>query len=141
MDIQHGTPPSRLFAADSVGPKVISWLEGKGIFFSTPLDLDFAMMLAFPSAYDIDNAELVVPDEAAFKSVLGKSHDTATDQYSDGQLLYFDAYNRRFKNGSKPVWHIRAMSQLDDFMIENLAPASLDRLVKHALDALKAVPE
>ncbi|MGO6812892.1 ATP-dependent endonuclease [Rhizobium ruizarguesonis] len=130
--------PSRLL---STGTEVISWLEGRGIFFSSPLDLDFAMMIAFPFAYDVDKTELVTPDEATFKSVLGKSHDVATDQYTESQMSYFDAYNRRFKNGSKPVWHIRAMSKLDDFTIETFMPTSLERLVKHALNALKAIPE
>ena len=36
-------------------------LEGRGVYFSEPLDLDFAMLLAFPEAYGVERDE---PDEA-----------------------------------------------------------------------------
>ncbi|MFC6486919.1 ATP-dependent nuclease [Nitratireductor sp. GCM10026969] len=119
----------------------LNWLEGQGVFFSSPLDLDYAMMMAFPSAYEVDAEELGAPEDDTLKSVLGKKHDTVTGQYDAEQLSYFDAYHRRFKIGSKPVWHIRAMSELsDDALVANL-PGSVKRLVEHALAALKAIPE
>ena len=50
-------------------------LENRGVFFSAPLDLDFAMLLAFPEAYGVERDE---PDEATIKAVLGKSHHDAS---------------------------------------------------------------
>ncbi|PZU19084.1 MAG: ATP-dependent endonuclease [Shinella sp.] len=119
----------------------LKWLEGQGVFFSSPLDLDFAMMMAFPSAFDVEADELVAPDTATLKSVLGKKHDVVGDQYSGEQLSYFDAYHSRFKIGSKPTWHIRAMYKLDDDVLVANMPGSLRRLVDHALGALEAIPE
>lgn len=119
----------------------MKWLEGQGVFFSSPLDLDFAMITAFPTAFDVEADELVAPDAATLKSVLGKKHDVVDGQYSAEQLSYFDAYHTRFKIGSKPTWHIRAMYKLDDDVVVAKMPGSLRRLVEHALAALKVIPE
>lgn len=115
----------------------IKRLEELGVFFSTPLDLDFMMMRAFPKAYVVNNDALEVPDEAALKAVLGKSHDTVKGQYNDEELTYFSAYHSKFKIGSKPTWHIRAMSSLDDQALLDELPEVLDRL----LDRIEAEQE
>ncbi|MDP9773272.1 UNVERIFIED_ORG: putative ATP-dependent endonuclease of OLD family [Rhizobium sp. SORGH_AS 755] len=120
--------------------KWLSYLEGQGVFFSSPLDLDFAMMTAFPQAYAVEAAELVAPTEAKINSVLGESHG-AVDQYEAAQQTYFGPYHKRFKVGSKPVWHIRAMAELDDAALVASLPGSLKRLTEYALAALKAIPE
>ena len=119
----------------------IDWLEGKGVFFSSPLDLDFAMMTAFPSAYSVSPNELVAPTDAKAKAVLGDSHGFLVGQYSAEQLSFFDAYYRRFKVGSKPVWHIRAMSELDDDGLVASLPEALRRFVAHSLISVQAIPE
>ncbi|MBF4344118.1 ATP-dependent endonuclease, partial [Vibrio anguillarum] len=46
-------------------------LEKSGVFFSTPLDLDFAMLLSYPDAYSVEKEQ---SDESTIKAVLGKSH-------------------------------------------------------------------
>lgn len=119
----------------------VKWLEGHEVFFSSPLDLDFAMMTAFPEAYEVSANELVPPEEATIKSVLGKSHGSVDDQYNAYQQSYFGAYHKRFKVGSKPVWHIRAMAELDDDALLASLPDSLKRMVAHALTTLQAIPE
>jgi putative ATP-dependent endonuclease of the OLD family len=113
-------------------------LEEHGVFFSSPLDLDFLMMTAYPKAYDVEDKE---PDEDALRAVLGKKHDAVKDQYTDAQLKYFDAYNVRFKLGSKPAWHIQAMASLTDDDLVNGTPEVLDRLLKRIRKDLKALPE
>ncbi|RVL57693.1 ATP-dependent nuclease [Sinorhizobium meliloti] len=118
----------------------LPWLEARGVFFSSPLDLDFAMMTAFPQAYAIGANELAAPSQAKIESVLGESHG-AVDQYDVAQLSYLGAYHKRFKVGSKPVWHIRAMAELDDEALVASLPSSLKRLTDHALAALRAIPE
>lgn len=45
-------------------------LERGGVF-SHPMDLDFAMLLAYPDAYGVERER---PDESTIKAVLGKSH-------------------------------------------------------------------
>lgn len=121
--------------------KWTSYLEGRGIFFSTPLDLDFMMLLQYPEAYGIDvDDDLEEPDETTIASVLGKSHDDE-DQYSEEQLSYFDQYQAKFKLGSKPAEHLKALAQLaDEELIENLPPV-FDRLLDMVESKLEGIPE
>ncbi|MDO8065447.1 ATP-dependent endonuclease [Janthinobacterium sp. SUN206] len=119
----------------------IGRLEQLGVFFSTPLDLDFMMMRAYPVAYVVAAEDLEAPDEAALKAVLGKSHDTVEGQYSDEELTYFDAYHSKFKIGSKPTWHIRAMANLDDQALLDALPDVLSRLLDHIEAVLEDLPE
>mgnify|MGYP003945496695 CR=1 FL=1 len=119
----------------------INRLEEFGVFFSTPLDLDFMMMEAYPEAYDIEDDDLEEPDEDTLKAVLGKKHDMVENQYSDEQQTYFDAYHRKFKLGSKPTWHIRAMAGRDDEGLVNDMPEVLDRMFDRIESELEDLPE
>lgn len=116
-------------------------LEEHGVFFSSPLDLDFLMMTAYPGAYAVEDNELENPDEDTLKAVLGKKRDTVGGQYADEQLKFFDAYNTRFKLGSKPVWHIQAMANLADEELTDGMPEVLKRLLERIREELKALPE
>ena len=116
-------------------------LEEHGVFFSSPLDLDFLMMTAYPEAYGVKETELETPDSDALKAVLGKKRDTVEDQYTDEELKYFDAYHSRFKLGSKPAWHIQAMANLTDKKLAAGMPEGLERLFAHIRDELKGLPE
>lgn len=111
------------------------------VFFSTPLDLDFMMTEAYPEAYDIGEGDLEKPDADTLNSVLGKKHDTVEDQYSDEQQSYFDAYQAKFKIGSKPAWHIRAMANMEDEDLIEELPEVLDRLFDRIESDLKDLPE
>lgn len=122
------------------GPGWITFLESAGVFFSSPLDLDFLMIREFPNAYGIDKAELAAPDATTIAAVLGKSHGDAS-QYNAEEQTYFDAYHRRFKLGSKPAAHLGALAALSDFELEVEAPAVLDRLIKQVAEKLKGLPE
>ena len=118
-----------------------SHLENYGVFFSSPLDLDFLMITAYPKAYGLGEDELEEPDEDALKAVLGKNHDVVGNQYTDGQLEHFDAYNSRFKLGSKPAWHIQAMASLTDGELADGMPEVLGRMLERIRKDLKALPE
>jgi putative ATP-dependent endonuclease of the OLD family len=63
------------------------------------------------------------------------------NQYTDKELEYFDAYNARFKLGSKPVWHIQAMAGLTDKELLAKMPEVLKRLLVRIREDLKALPE
>lgn len=118
------------------------YLEEQGVFFSSPLDLDFMMLEAFPSAYDVDVLlELNAPDAAAAKGVLGKTHDVFSDQYTAAQQQLFDAYHSRFKVGSKPGHHVKALAALDDAGLIANMPKVLSRLIAAAESKLEALPE
>ena len=119
----------------------IARLEALGVFFSSPLDLDFMMMTHYPEAYRVDGNELAAPDEDTVKAVLGKNHDVLGGQYSVEEQQHFDAYHRRFKLGSKPTWHIRATAGLNDGGLIDDMPDVLDRLLESVEAKLTDLPE
>lgn len=119
----------------------IARLEALGVYFSTPLDLDFMMMTHYPTAYRVKDDDLEEPDEDTIKAVLGKSHDVVEGQYSDDEQKYFDAYHQRFKLDSKPTAHVRAMANLDDDALIEDMPDVLDRLFDAVEAKLADLPE
>lgn len=119
----------------------IARLESLGVYFSTPLDLDFMMMTRCRAAYRVKEDDLEEPDEDTIKAVLGKSHDVLKGQYSDEQQSYFNAYHRRFKLDSKPTSHIRAMANLDDEKLIEHMPYVLERMFDAVESKLADLPE
>lgn len=112
-------------------------LETRGVFFSFPMDLDFSMILSFPSAY---NVKLENPDKSTIQSVLGKSHHDSS-QYSDDELKLFASYHKLFKLGSKPAAHIEALAQLNDDDLLASMPESFKRLADAVIAKLSNLPE
>lgn len=117
----------------------LAWLENANVFFSAPIDLDMTMLCNYPEAYKVEDHELVAPDDSTVRAVLGKSGRVMPplDEYLD----LFDAYQTRFKLGSKPVSHIDAMSALDDQQLAADIPPRLQRLIDRVADLLKGIPE
>lgn len=116
----------------------IAKLESLGVFYSTPLDLDFMMMRAYPSAYRVKEEALCPPDEEAITAVLGKKHDVES-QYSSEEQSFFDAYHQRFKLDSKPTSHLRAMASMSDEQLLSNLPDVLERMfdqIESKLDGL-----
>ncbi len=115
----------------------IDAFEERGVFFSHPMDLDFAMLLSFPDEYGVEPNP---PSEATIKAVLGESHFDA-DQYDDNELELFGTYHKRFKLGSKPAAHIDALAQLSDRELLAHMPESLSRLADAVIAKLEDLPE
>lgn len=118
-------------------PNYLEQLENRSVFFSYPMDLDFAMLLAFPDEYGVEQKP---PGEATIKAVLGDSHGD-TQQYDDDELALFGTYYKRFKLGSKPAAHIDALAQLSDEKLLAEMPASLARLAEAVIAKLEELPE
>lgn len=112
-------------------------LEERGVYFSYPMDLDFALLLAYPDSY---GAEKEVPDAPTIRAVLGKSHHDSS-QYSEDEQKLFSTYHQRFKLGSKPAAHIDALSKLGDKELLEKMPNSLSRLVDIVIAKLAKLPE
>lgn len=117
-----------------------TFLESAGVFFSSPLDLDFSMLRQFPMAYGVDEDDLDEPDDEVVTAVLGKSHGDV-DQYTEDSQAYFAAYHKRFKLGSKPAAHLSALSELDDKTLQEKAPKSIARLIAAVRKKLDELPE
>lgn len=110
-------------------------LEKHGVFFSYPLDLDMAMIRAFPDYYNSDNARNS-DRETLDQAVLGKGHEA--DNYDDnGEELYSDEelkkYRYLFSTKSKVASHYHAMAdilKLDQNEIGNECPGFIRRLIE-----------
>ncbi|MEZ5519637.1 MAG: AAA family ATPase [Gammaproteobacteria bacterium] len=118
----------------------INALEERGIFFSSPMDLDFAMLKSYPDAYELDGADQVLPDDNKTKAVLGDSYHDA-NQYTEDEQKLFITYHKRFKLGSKPTAHINALSRLTDGELLAKMPLSLGRLADAVIARLAELPE
>lgn len=118
----------------------IKALEQRGIFFSSPLDLDFAMLKSYPDAYEVNGEDQVLPDNSKTKAVLGDSHHDA-GQYTEDEQKLFITYHKRFKLGSKPASHINALSRLTDAKLLATMPPSLGRLADAVIARLAELPE
>lgn len=112
-------------------------LEKRDVYFSYPMDLDFAMLLAYPDVYGAIEED---PEDDTIKAVLGKSHHDAS-QYSEDEQQLFNTYHQRFKLGSKPAAHIDALAQLTDEELLADMPASLSRLADAVITKLTELPE
>lgn len=131
-----GTP---LIDGDGNGDS-IAYLESFDVFFSSPMDLDFSMIKAFPEAYAIDDDDLEMPENAKIKAVLGDSYH-GVEQYSEDEQKLFITYHKRFKLGSKPAAHLNALANLSNAALLGNMPASLSRLADAVIAKLEGLPE
>lgn len=112
-------------------------LEERDVYFSYPMDLDFAMLLAFSDEYGVEREP---PSDSTVKAVLGDSHHDSA-QYSNHELELFGTYHKRFKLGSKPAAHINTLAHLSDIDLLSSMPESLGRLADAVIAKLTELPE
>ena len=115
-------------------------LEGEGIFLSDPLDLDFAMLEAFPEAYMHPNPGGRGPHHSA-NALVGQK--AATLKTGGDATLYNNKYDDEFRwypylflQRSKPETHIAALTRITNERLSEDAPESLKSLIEHVIDAL-----
>lgn len=115
-------------------------LREEGIFFSFPLDIDFAMLRAFPDAYQHPNPGGLGPrggadairDKKAVTLKTGGEPNLYDDDYDDE----FKWYPYLFLSRSKPETHLAALARIEaDDLVED-APAELKALIEHVKQAL-----
>ncbi len=116
----------------------VDFFERYGVYFSTPLDLDFMMLLKFPPEYHaagdrgprIPKADDPKRGEAikeAVAAVLKQGTDGST--YSDAHREAFFWYRYLFLGRGKPTTHILALASIDDKDLAKQCPKPLLRLV------------
>ncbi|MCS3779322.1 ATP-dependent nuclease [Tsukamurella ocularis] len=127
----------RDFPEFAEGKNAVFALEGKGVFFSAPVDLDLMMLSAFPDTYDVKPS---VPDEQAIVAILGKKH-VNHQRLENDVLALFDDYHAKFNLSSKPATHLTALASLDDEALNEGLPGTLRRLVAHVQARLTELPE
>ncbi len=139
--------------SDSDTSKMDNWLHlfktQFKVFFSAPLDLDFAMLESFPDIYkglappsggprlpESESSEYQMAINRRMKQVLASDASTAPatlgSTYTQTQQELFAWYKYLFVDGSKPVAHMRALLTIDDEFFKANAPEALQQLVDTA---------
>ncbi|HDR1845393.1 TPA: AAA family ATPase, partial [Pasteurella multocida] len=114
-------------------------LESVDVFFSYPLDLDFSMLKAYPSKFELKDAD-ELPNDKLLTSVLGESRYNP-EQYNQCEQQLFASYHKLFKLGSKPANHLQALANLtDEELLQNM-PEELSRLADRIKAKLQEIPE
>lgn len=119
------------------------WLQTlryEAVFLSSPIDLDFAMLSAFPAAYKHANpggrgpmtTEAAIADK---KRVVLKTNGNP-DLYDDGWNDSFAWYPYLFVSRSKPETHLAALNRIAEADLAAGAPVELRALIEHAREAL-----
>ena len=126
----------------------ISYFEKSfAVFFSSPLDIDLAMLESFPDVYKSQAPRgpvLPAPDSDDYpdavldrmKHVLCSNPKTAPpaigSTFTPTQRELFPWYKHLFVDGSKPVSHMRATIALSDAELLKASPPVLLRIVRRA---------
>ncbi len=118
------------------------WLKElgtKGIFFSYPIDLDFAMLRAFPIAYQVPNPGGKGPKKDG-NAIENKKNTTLKtggnpDLYSTDYDNAFIWYPYLFLSRSKPETHLAAFSRIGCDVIAS-APRELIELIEYVKEKL-----
>lgn len=120
--------------------KFIIWLRKYGVFFSTPLDIDFMMLKSFTEIYQnsIEGTGPRIParTETTFSEKL-KTAITATLKnekctgytYSETDKEMFIWYNYLFLGRGKPVTHLLALKEIDNQALLNNLPEPIMALM------------
>lgn len=103
-------------------------LASYSVFFSSPLDLDLAVLKAFPDAYaatipSCGGPELTI--EEAAKVVLSKDGLAEYDGDFEAYKALLPAYRYHFLTHSKPATHLRALLKVDDKALQKDMPDCL----------------
>jgi putative ATP-dependent endonuclease of OLD family len=117
----------------------VNFLRGYDVYFSDPLDLDMAMLKAFPDAY-----KAIIPKgggpsgkkETGAEAVLGEGGEGLAPYkaHYPGYEELMVYYRYHFLTHSKPATHLRAFTHLDDNAIKKGIPEPYRALLKHVVD-------
>ena len=119
----------------------IDCLKEHGVFFSEPLDLDLAMLAAFPEAY-----AATVPKGGGPKMAADKAAEAVLGTAGPGLTLYtgpykdclplFPAYRYHFLTHSKPATHLEALTQIRRSDLKTGMPPVLAEVLAHITNCL-----
>ena len=114
----------------------VDCLKPHGVFFSAPLDLDLAMLRAFPDAYTA-----IVPKSGGPKMTVDKAAEVVLGTAGPGLALYtgafkdypdlLPAYRYHFLTHSKPATHLAALSHIKHKALREDMPPILAEVLKH----------
>ena len=115
-------------------------LRDEGVFFSFPLDVDFAMLRAFPDAYQQPKPGGQGPrgdaDAIRDKKLVTLKTGGSPELYEDSYVDEFKWYPYLFLNRSKPETHFAALSLIEEEGLAENAPPELKALIEYVRDAI-----
>jgi len=120
----------------------VNFLKQYGVYYSSPLDLDLAMLQAFPTAYEAIVASGGGPSltvEKATEVVLGVAGNGVASYDGDYKAYppLFPAYRYHFLTNSKPATHLAAMTHIKKGHAAKKMPPVLKELLLHIAKSLK----
>jgi putative ATP-dependent endonuclease of OLD family len=120
----------------------INCLRKYGVFFSEPLDLDLAMLAAFPTAYSA-----TIPNGGGPKMAADKAADAVLGASGPGLTLYtgpykdypqlFPTYRYHFLAQSKPATHLAALTYIKNSELKLGMPSTLADVLAHIAKNLR----
>nr|WP_277623937.1 TOPRIM nucleotidyl transferase/hydrolase domain-containing protein [Undibacterium sp. TS12] len=120
----------------------VNSLKPHGVYFSAPLDLDLAMLRAFPSAY-----AAIIPKGGGPRMAVDKAAEVVLGTAGPGLTLYTDtlkdyptllpAYRYHFLTNSKPATHLAALAHINKKDLKEGMPALLAEVLKHIAKTLR----
>ncbi len=142
---------------------ILSKLEDNNVFFSSPLDIDYSMICAFPDIFcekdsdygergpvegkeDEEDTDKTKRETELIKAVLKKGNSGIRYPFDDEWERNFLWYRYRFlSNKSKPASHVRMMLKIkekyDAEEIKEMLPPELTRLMKKVINLAEQVIE
>ena len=120
----------------------VDCLKPHNVYFSAPLDLDLAMLEAFPDAY-----EAVISKGGGPKMEVDKAAEVVLGTAGPGLALYtgpykdypdlLPAYRYHFMTNSKPATHLAALTHIKTRALREDMPPLLAELLKHIAKCLR----
>lgn len=142
---------------------IVNELESCNVFFSSPLDIDYSMICAFPEIFclkdetygergptegkaDEEDDDKEKREKALIKAVLKKGNAGKRFAFGDGWERNFLWYRYRFlSNKSKPASHVRMFmkieSEYNSEEIKDKLPLELNRLAMRVIELAQQVVE
>lgn len=146
-DLDPSGPEANIAAFDSQDARDSANLEAwtrrlrqHGVFFCSPLDLDYSMLRAFPSAYQViePNQQGPSPSGVPRTTVLGEGGQPTLYDASHNEALRW--YRYLFLGRGKPSTHVRVLSSLSLTEIAAGAPEDLRALLRAVEATLTPAP-
>lgn len=120
----------------------VDCLKPHGVYFSAPLDLDLAMIEAFPDAY-----EAIIPKGGGPKMAADKAAEVVLGTAGPGLTLYtgpfknhtalLPAYRYHFLTNSKPATHLAALTHIKKKDLAKNMPPVLAEVLRHIAKSLR----
>jgi putative ATP-dependent endonuclease of OLD family len=117
-------------------------LKPYGVYFSAPLDLDLAMLKAFPDAY-----QAIIPTGGGPRMAVDKAAEVVLGTAGSGLKPYtgpfkgdpelLPAYRYHFLTNSKPATHLAALTHIKKEDLKEGMPVVLAEVLKHTAKSLR----